>query len=475
MMRKLWVRLSGAFLFVALLSVISLALVMNQTIEKRFRGYLNQANDTQAAERVAASFEAYYLENNTWEGVESVVPGPGSSGRDDNSGDGQAGGAAHGPGQGQGNQHGGVRYTIVDQNRVIVYSREAEQIGQTAGEALMAQAVPLQNGDEIIGWALAETPGQSVLDNAQTQFIDDIRNTLIVVALITGLLALLAGILISHYISRPLIQLKGAARSVASGNLGEEVNVSPGNAEEVTSLAESFNSMSRALAEGESLRQRMTADIAHELRTPVSVIRAQLQAMMDGIHRPDLEHIAAAYNQSVHLARLVEDLRTLTRAEAGHLPLSRKSVDVGGLLRQTFRLFEPLADDARLTLDMDIQGDLPPTLADPDRLHQVLANLLSNALRHTPKDGKILLSASRNTDWLRVSVSNTGITLTENEAQHVFERFWRADGSRQRDSGGSGLGLSIAQQIIRLHDGRIWVELDEGCTRFIFEIPIHQD
>jgi signal transduction histidine kinase len=194
--------------------------------------------------------------------------------------------------------------------------------------------------------------------------------------------------------------------------------------------------------------------------------------MMDGIHEPSLEYIASAYDQSIHLGRLVEDLRTLTLAESGHLPLEVELIDPRALLEGAAQRFQPLAEDAGIALSTDLPSELPKVEMDKDRIQQVLANLLANALRHTPNGGTITIGGGREGDMLRIRVANSGITLTGKEAEHVFDRFWRGDGSRGRDTGGSGLGLSIARQFIQLHGGCIWVELSGEGTQFIFEIPL---
>ncbi len=458
MMRRLWVRLSEAFLLLIILVIGIVALVMNRTIETSFQGYVNQSNNIQSAQRTVALLENYYRENNTWEGVGEVIPGPGNQSREHNGG--------QTPGSG-----GGVKYTVIDSQGQIVYSRNEDLTGTPASEEMVKAALPLSIDETPIGWVHAESPGQSALNEAQTQFLKGVQKTLSIVGLSAVLLALLLGVLLSRLITSPLALLRDAAEEVAGGHLGKTVELNRENAEEIASLTESFNYMSEALAKGERQRQQMTADIAHELRTPVSVIRAQLQAMMDGVHEPTLAQIAEVYDQSIHLQRLVEDLRTLTQAESGHLPLDKHPVDPGAFLKQILQSFEPLALDAGLKLSTHIDDDLPTVTIDKDRIWQVVANLLTNALRYTQPGGAITLSANHDDQRVRVTVSNTGVTLSQEEASRVFDRFWRADDSRQRVAGGSGLGLSIARQIVRLHDGDIWAELDADQTRFIFDIP----
>jgi signal transduction histidine kinase len=259
---------------------------------------------------------------------------------------------------------------------------------------------------------------------------------------------------------------------VASGALSSRVPISQTHAVEVRSLAESFNHMLQSLAEEEATRQRLTADIAHELRTPISVMRSQLQAMLDGVSLTDAEHVAIVFDQVLHLTRLVDDMRLLTQAEAGQLALERRLIAPAALLEQAQTLFEPLAQDAELTLASTCDPDLPDVFGDPDRLQQVLANLVTNSLRHTEPGGTITLSAVSSESGVVFTVANSGVTLTPEQAKHVFDRFWRADEARSRDRGGAGLGLAISRQIVQLHGGTMRVEVDSETTRFLFDLPV---
>ena len=327
------------------------------------------------------------------------------------------------------------------------------------------------NGETTVGWLLVEAQGLTVLSEAQADFLAQVRRTMIWAGLLAGTVALLVGLLASQVIARPLNGLTRAAGAVATGQLGAQAPPAPRAPEEIQTLRQTFNQMSRKLEAAESQRRRLTADVAHELRTPLSVMRGQLQAMLDKLHPADEAHIAVVYDQTLHLARLVDDLHTLTRAESGHLPLSMQAVDPVALVQRTAAMFEPLAQDAEIALRVDVPDALPAVNADGDRLRQVLANLLTNALRHTDAGGTIRLAAARNGSGVRLTVANSGETLTPEQAQRVFDRFWRADDSRQRDRGGAGLGLAIAREIVTLHGGDIQVEVGGGETAFHVTLP----
>jgi signal transduction histidine kinase len=286
-----------------------------------------------------------------------------------------------------------------------------------------------------------------------------------------GLVALVAGIGLSWRLTRPLRELTVGVNTLSTGELGQQVLVA--GAEEMRVLAQAFNTMSRRLADLEQARQHMSSDIAHELRSPVSVLRGHLEAMMDGVYPLDSAHVAVAYDQTLHLARLVEDLRLLTQAEAGRLSLNRQVLQPGVLVEQAVARFEPLVQDAEFNFSHTVAPNLSEIWVDSGRMQQVFDNLLTNALRHTTPGGEIAIDVVEVDDMVRYVVSNTGSIASEQLA-HIFERFWRADEARRRDVGGSGLGMAITQQLVLLHGGRIWVESTDGQACFMIELPKHK-
>jgi signal transduction histidine kinase len=230
--------------------------------------------------------------------------------------------------------------------------------------------------------------------------------------------------------------------------------------------------MSASLAESEYSRKRMISDIAHELRTPLSVMRGQLEGMMDGVINADTQHIGTVYNQTLQLSRLVADLWTLTRAEAKSLSLEKSPTDLEEFIDNISREFEPLAQDGLIQLQVQVEPNLPRITLDQGRMRQVLSNLLVNALRHTPQGGQITLLAGCRDSKMVMSVGDTGEGLSSEDVQHIFERFFRTDRSRQRQYGGAGLGLAIARELVVLHGGDIAVESRIGLgTSFTITLP----
>jgi two-component system sensor histidine kinase BaeS len=452
-MNRLWVRLTAVFLLVALLAVGVVSLAAGRITSASFRQYVGE----ETAASMAYRLEDYYAATGSWAGAESLLSG-------------WRGGGGMGYGRGAGMQ-GGPHFLLADGNgRVLADTRETD-VGNTLSDAQWQTARALEVDGETVGWLVSETPGAVAFTTAQQRFLEGITTGLRWAIGGAILLAIVAGGALAWPLTRPLRRLTLAARRVAGGEVGDQVTLPKGSFREVTDLAEAFNGMSLALAEGEKLRHRMAADIAHELRTPVSVMRGQLEGMMDGVLPADTQHIAVVYDQTLHLARLVDDLRTLTLAEAGHLPLALEPIDPGALAGQVVQSFLPAAQDVGLRLETALSSDLPAVLADADRIRQVLANLIANALRHTEDGGYLAVRVEEASRAVRFSVVNSGSTLSPEQAQHVFERFWRAEEARERDRGGAGLGLAISRELVHLHGGRIWVESGENVTTFSFEIP----
>jgi signal transduction histidine kinase len=326
-------------------------------------------------------------------------------------------------------------------------------------------------GQGEMGGHAGRGPGSGMgIGLAEQTFLDDVLRWLLIAGVVASLAALILGAGLAWLLARPLAALTAATERLARGALGERVE--PQGTVETRALASAFNRMSGDLAAAAAQRRRLAADVAHELRTPVSVLRGHLEAMLDGIYPLDQAHVAVAYDQSLHLGRLVEDVRLLTQAEDRRLPLQRAACAPSALIAQAAARFLPLAQDAGLSLTQSVTEGLPTVYADAARMQQVLDNLLANALRHTTPGGTIMLSARRQSATVVFAVRNSG-HLPPEQAAHVFDRFWRADESRQRDTGGTGLGLPIARELVRLHDGELWVETGEDETTFAFRLPDH--
>jgi signal transduction histidine kinase len=271
--------------------------------------------------------------------------------------------------------------------------------------------------------------------------------------------------------TQPLRDMAKAAQGMERGEYGQHVTTA--SRDEVGQLAVAFNRMSGELANLERLRRDLVANVSHELKTPISALRAHLENMIDGVERADPETLQVMFAQSERLGRLVDQLLELSRLESGDLPLSREPLRLRPLVEQVVSEIAVTRAGQRVRLDQSVPADLPPVLADAERVHQVLFNLLDNAVRFTPQGGHVTISATRRDGSVDVAVRDTGPGIPREHLPRLFDRFYRVDTARSRDDGGTGIGLAIARSVIDAHGGRIWAEseLGRGST-FTFELPV---
>jgi signal transduction histidine kinase len=336
------------------------------------------------------------------------------------------------------------------------------------------RGIPIQVDGQTVGTLLRER----VLigfPNRSNPYLERINRALLISILGGALLALLLGWLLARAFTRQLRDLTLATRKIAAGDFGQQVPVR--SRDEVGQLAVSFNSMSTDLARARDIRRQMTADIAHELRTPLSIILGHTEALRDGVLPPTPETHSLIHDEAVRLNRLVEDLRILSLADANELSLNRRRVAPGQLLERAVAGHAPHFQQKNISLATDIEPNLPEIEVDPDRIAQVLNNLLDNAARHTPAGGHVACRAAVTTEGhppvLRLSITDTGSGVAPADQPYIFGRFYRADKARQHDTNGSGLGLAIAKSLIDTHGGRIWVESQPGAgATFMIELPI---
>lgn len=452
---SLFWKLMAAFAVVVVVTVGGVTLVARQTTANEFRQYTGGGINS---DQLVAQLADYYAQNGSWAGVQALV---------------NSSGVAAGRGMMRGGMAGGgPRIIVADAQGNVV----ADSAGAASGQlpsAQLAHGAPITVNGRRVGTLLSAGGGSmmaGMMGAPEQNFLDRVNRAVLLAGLAAGVVALLLGFIVFRSITAPLNRLTRAAHSVATGDLAQRVQIRTGD--EIAELGAAFNSMAANLQQGEQLRREMTADIAHELRTPLSVIQGNLEAILDGVYPPDSEHIQPALDQAQLLARLVEDLRTLALAEAGQLSLDRQPTDIAELTRRVVASFEPKAADKRVTLSVDAAPALPPVHADGQRIAQVLTNLLGNALRYTPQDGRVAVRVSAQDSSILVAVNDSGPGISEEDLPHIFDRFYRADKSRSREGGGSGLGLAIARSIVEAHGGRIWAESKAGQgTTLAFTLP----
>ncbi len=402
---------------------------------------------------------AYYEQQSSWEGVDSLISG-----------------YPCGSGWGPWDQDWQTHYIVATADGTIVAASKDGRLGQSMRPPELALADCIVINDQQVGLLLLSpfdyfgVEPQAIVRHALQRFL--------LAGLAIGGFTLIVGLLLSRRISRPLVNLTQATRAVATGDLN--VRVPTHYSGEMGELAVAFNDMAQDLARADDLRRNMTADVAHELRTPLSIIRGKLEGVLDGIYPATPEHLEPVLEETELLTHLVEDLRLLALAEAGQLPLEKRPMDVGDLLRDAHVNFSPQASDRGVTLALDLPAELPQVLADWRRVTQVLGNLLTNALRHTPEGGCVTLSAAATPprsgwaegDMVEITVADTGMGISPEDLPYIFERFWRGEKSRSRVGGETGLGLAIARQLVELHGGTIGVEsAPGGGSKFRVTLP----
>jgi len=310
-----------------------------------------------------------------------------------------------------------------------------------------------------------------MMGTREDAFLADMRQSLWISGGLVAAAALVLAVILARQITGPVRRLAAATTDIAGGKLDSRIENT--GSDELGQLGQSFNSMAATLQRQEEERRSMLADIAHELRTPLSVLRGNLEAMLDGLLEPRHEQLSVLHEQSVALSRLIDDLRTLSLAAEGHLELHRQPTDVAELARRVVGEMEAGAKEREIALSVEAPESLPRPALDSDRIGQVLRNLIDNALRYTPASGRVRVTVRPQAQRVTVTVSDTGAGIAREDLPHVFDRFYRADGSRTRATGGSGLGLAIVKQLVEAHGGEVRAESDPGRgSVFSFALPL---
>ena len=434
-MRSLTLRLTVAFLVVGLTGSLLVAAFVGPLTRRMFDAFIVEQYETQV---VATARDLYEL-NGSWDALRRLPPG-----------------RRLGPGGG-----GGVLPPMVlyDEKGEVVYGTSASshpKLTPAAGTGQTAETLPIDVDGETVGFVqIVEAPGPAMLRGTlETRFLDGVDRMVRLSAVIAAALALVIGAILAGTISRPVRELTEATKAVAGGKLGLAVPVR--TKDEIGELAASFNMMSADLARADRSRRQMTADIAHDLRTPLSVILGYSEALAEGKLAGSPEAYEAMRVQAEQLNRLIEDLRLLSLADAGQIALNLRLVDPRALLEHILLAYLTAAEIRSISLQVN-SGETRPVLLDPERILQVLGNLVSNALAHTPDGGSIVLSSESEGEVTIFRIQDSGPGIPAEDLPHIFERFYRGDKTRHTP-GASGLGLAIAKSLVESHGGDISAE-----------------
>jgi len=436
-----------------------------------------QTEFTQAAENA-------YLVNGSWENItfgtaetaetNAFTIRPGQPNRPNSPGRGQGAGLPR-PEQRQPGNPMPPQFILVDNDEQVVWPGGPYQIGDQVSRREFNTGKVIEVEEEVVGRVIF-LGGAPQLNANDQRYLETTTQALMIGAAGAGTLALIMGVVLAGHFTRPLRELTTAIRAMRGGNLAQQVEVR--TRDELGELTEAFNQMSAELHKANQLRRQMTADIAHDLRTPLTIISGYLEGLRDGTLQPTPERLNTMFNETTQLKHLIEDLRTLSLADAGELPLRTQMVSPNALIRDVAASFAGLAEDHAIALVVQEAESLPNVAIDPDRMTQVFANLVSNAIRHTPAAGTITLSVQsaprgRTTPpGVTFTVADTGEGIPAETLPYIFERFYRSDGSRHQTAGETGLGLAIARSIVVAHGGSIHAESTVGQgTHMIIVLP----
>jgi signal transduction histidine kinase len=344
--------------------------------------------------------------------------------------------------------------------------------GTVSGQAYVGVPVTRQGrtvGAVYVGYQ-AEGGGLFGAITGTARFVRSVWWQFLLAGAIAAFIALFLARILARGMTQPIRDMAGAARRMARGDYRERVPIR--SRDELGQLAEGFNHMAREMEGLERLRRDLVANVSHELKTPISAIRAHLENLLDGVEEPNRAVLSVMVQQSERLSRLVDQLLDLSKIESGDVPLQLQPVNLASLVDRVASEVEMARSDQAIQLHNEVSRELPPLEADPERIHQVLFNLLDNAYRFSPSGGVVTVRALRENGSCEVSVEDDGPGIPADHLPLVFERFYRVDQSRSRDDGGTGIGLAIARSVIEAHGGRIWAEPGPGGARFHFVLPM---
>jgi signal transduction histidine kinase len=470
-LRSLGLRLFLSFLLVVGVAVAVVAFTTHRTTAQRFHSYVAQGEAAEVA-RTRDVLQTQFRDVSDWAQAEQVLSTLGSI--------------------------RGERLLITDGNGRVLADSSGELAGSTIDEDQAGFVLPLVSSNGVVGilhvistrrgpqpWAAPQaqssTRSDPVAERARLEgsFLSSVRRSLLWAALSAAGVAVVLSLLLSRQLTARLRSLRTAAHGIAKGNLSQRVEVQ--GKDEVAELSSSFNYMAESLERNERARRELTADVAHELRTPLSIIQGTVEAIQDGVATAGPDMIASIHEETLLLGRLVTDLRDLSLAEAGQLQLQREPTDMCVLMERVVARWQQEATEKGVELSLECQTS-PVADADPSRIGQVADNLLSNALRHTPSGSRVSVTVSSHgpapergkpRPAVLVTVRDTGDGIPTEDLPRVFDRFYRVDHSRSRASGGSGIGLAIAKYFVEMHGGTIWAESEAGNgSSFSFSLPL---
>ncbi len=450
-------RLFLSFAVIVLVAVASMLVIARLGAASEVRAFMFRGGMS-GTQGLVGALEDYYASRGSWQGVDALLAESGL-----------------GHGHGMGSQGMGAmmnqRLRLADTRGYLVADSLGGDFGGQVSQTELNTGIALEVGGQVVGYLLPEG-GMAFSPADESRLVSRITHAARIAGLAAGGVSLLLALVLSYRLLRPIQALTHAAEHMAQGDLSQRVQVQ--GSDELALLGKTFNRMAASLQQAEESRQAMTADIAHELRNPLAVQRASLEALQDGIYPLNPENLAPILEQNALLSRLVDDLRTLALADAGQLKLESVPTDFAALVERVVERHIPQAVAQQIELTYQKPPSRLPSLdLDPLRVQQILGNLLSNAMRYTPSQGRIEVTLSQTASTVQLTVRDSGPGIPSEALPYIFERFYRADRSRSRLEGGTGLGLAIARQLAKAQGGDLTAaNHPQGGAVFTLMLPI---
>lgn len=449
-----------SYILVTMICVLLISILSNLFLERQFKSYVIEGHKKKNEDIIRSVTEQY--ENGKWN--QTVLEIIGIDGLEN-----------------------GLIISIIDSNGNTIWDANAHNNGMC--EAMIShmaenmigrypnwkggyvrEEYPVLSNLKKVGMVTIGYYGPFYYNDHDIMFLSTLNKVFIIVGIASLCIALIIGLLMAERLSRPISKVTNAAVLISKGHYQDRIKENS-NLYEINKLITSINNLAQALEEQEKLRKRLTGDVAHELRTPLTTLQSHMEAILDGVWEPTVDRIKSFHEETVRLSRLVGDLERLTQYESDNLKLNKSSFDMAEAISSILLNFQ------KEYLDKDINVEFnnlkTEIVADKDKISQVIVNLLSNALKYTPQGGKVDIELHSGNNQVVLSVKDNGPGITKEDITYIFERFYRADKSRNRMTGGAGIGLTIAKAIVEAHGGRISVESDIGeGTEFIVYLPL---
>jgi two-component system sensor histidine kinase BaeS len=455
-------KLSLAFLLITMLLITTVSVLANFFLEKQFKAYIIDKQAQKNKDIVALLASRYSDWGDQWDlnGLESIgvnTLGEGILIRvHDGDGDVLWDARVH---------NNGMCTSILQH---MASNMQAYDPGFSGGYVEANYPIIL-NGNSIGGVDIGYY-GPYFYSDTDLQFLKTLNVLLFWAAVIAALASLIIGAVLARQLSRPIVKVIHSAQKIAKGDYKDRIT-GKSSTREIIELTETINSLAETLGKQEALRKRLTADVAHELRTPIATLQSHLEAMIDGTWKADAKRLGSCHEEIVRLSSLVGDIEKLTRYEGENLVLNIKRFDIYTLLQRVVSNYRIEYRKKNVSLDLD--GSEEFIEADEDKISQVVINLLSNALKYTPEGGSVGITMKSSEHFTEIIIADNGIGIASEDLPNIFERFYRTDKSRTRLTGGTGIGLAIAKTIMDAHHGDITV-LSEPGKGSVFTIILHK-